>query len=634
MNTTSPISKLAALASGMIWISSAHAQNANFAPGDLVLFFQKPGNNNTLYVGLGNAATGFRGTASGPTDDRQALNLVNINTELTDAFGSGWATDPEIYAGLVAARSNSTGTQVVDGDPTRTLYVSSPRSPLGSPGAAGSNGWDLSLSNPFTAGATQIAAFGNTFETNYTTRAAVSPVNVSTIDDQNPFLAPGLQDTAFKAFAGGVQQAGAAGTLGNFAPAGQVEFALDLYRILPRTTGTNSDQIISGPDKTGSYEGTVVVSASGSVSFITQAAVASPEITVESTDTTPSTDITSGQTLDFGTVNPGESGAAANLMIKNPGDADLTGITLSVTGTNASEFEISTLAGDSLSQNGSTAFTITFNPSSGGTKSAVLHIASNDPDENPFDIALAGNAPFPAPEIRIDNSSNVELADGSAGSAQNFSRVLIGKSSRVRTFTIHNTGNADLTGLAVSVAGTHTSDFIITQPSGTTLAPNETATFTVAFKPRAAGTRSAVVRIASIDADESPFDLSVRGTGLVPAPEIDIQQPAGSSQVDGSAKRAFGTVKVSAQKGKSLTFTIKNTGTAPLTKLSTAIGGTHKNDFTATKPKLANLAPGASTTFTVTFKPSAKGTRKAALKVSSNDANENPFDIQLTGMGS
>ena len=142
---------LAVLASGIICMSGVNAQNANFAQGDLVLFFQKPGNNNTVYVGLGNAATAFRGTESGPTVDRQALNLVNIGTELTDAFGSGWAADPEIYAGLVAARSNSTGTQVFDGDPTRTLYVSSPRNPIGSPGAASSAGWDLSLSNPFTA---------------------------------------------------------------------------------------------------------------------------------------------------------------------------------------------------------------------------------------------------------------------------------------------------------------------------------------------------------------------------------------------------------------------------------------------------------------------------------------------------
>jgi hypothetical protein len=42
---------------------------------------------------------------------------------------------------------------------------------------------------------------------------------------------------------------------------------------------------------------------------------------------------------------------------------------------------------------------------------------------------------------------------------------------------------------------------------------------------------------------------------------------------------------------------------------------------------------GANNTFKVTFKPTASGTRSATLKILSNDANENSFDIQLDGTG-
>jgi hypothetical protein len=35
----------------------------------------------------------------------------------------------------------------------------------------------------------------------------------------------------------------------------------------------------------------------------------------------------------------------------------------------------------------------------------------------------------------------------------------------------------------------------------------------------------------------------------------------------------------------------------------------------------------------VTFKPKAKGNRNAAIHIRSNDADENPFDIKLTGLG-
>jgi len=39
---------------------------------------------------------------------------------------------------------------------------------------------------------------------------------------------------------------------------------------------------------------------------------------------------------------------------------------------------------------GSTTFSVTFTPATGGARPAALHIASNSADESPFDIALAG----------------------------------------------------------------------------------------------------------------------------------------------------------------------------------------------------------------------------------------------------
>ena len=56
-------------------------------------------------------------------------------------------------------------------------------------------------------------------------------------------------------------------------------------------------------------------------------------------------------------------------------------------------------------------------------------------------------------------------------------------------------------------------------------------------------------------------------------------------------------------------------------------------EFTVGLPGKKALAPGASTTFKVTFKPAAAGSRIAVIKIASNDSNENPFDIKLTGTG-
>lgn len=45
------------------------------------------------------------------------------------------------------------------------------------------------------------------------------------------------------------------------------------------------------------------------------------------------------------------------------------------------------------------------------------------------------------------------------------------------------------------------------------------------------------------------------------------------------------------------------------------------------------LEPGAKTTFSVTLKPTAKGTRNAAIHIASDDPNEAAYDIALTGKG-
>lgn len=121
--------------------------------------------------------------------------------------------------------------------------------------------------------------------------------------------------------------------------------------------------------------------------------------------------------------------------------------------------------------------------------------------------------------------------------------------------------------------------------------------------------------------------------GVAPVPEIAVEQPKGSGLADGKSKRGFGTVKVG-KAGSAKTFTIRNSGTASLRRLAVIKNGAHADDFVITRPVLTTLAPGASTTFKVIFKPKAKGARAAALHIRSNDADENPFDIRVTGVGS
>src|SRR5262249_44958233 len=65
---------------------------------------------------------------------------------------------------------------------------------------------------------------------------------------------------------------------------------------------------------------------------------------------------------------------------------------------------------------------------------------------------------------------------------------------------------------------------------------------------------------------------------------------------------------------------LKNTGTASLSIMSIAITGTNAADFAQTRNCGSSLAVGATCYISVTFKPTASGTRTAALSITDNAA--------------
>ena len=80
------------------------------------------------------------------------------------------------------------------------------------------------------------------------------------------------------------------------------------------------------------------------------------------------------------------------------------------------------------------------------------------------------------------------------------------------------------------------------------------------------------------------------------------------------------------------TFTIKNTGLAPLVISSVQVTGAQAADFMVDTAGLpGSVPPGSQGTFTVTFHPGARGDRVTTLRVVSNDPVESPMVIALTG---
>ena len=64
---------------------------------------------------------------------------------------------------------------------------------------------------------------------------------------------------------------------------------------------------------------------------------------------------------------------------------------MSIDGANTSDFTVSAALGSTtLVPGATTTFAVTFAPTGLGARTATLHVASNDPDENAFDINLTG----------------------------------------------------------------------------------------------------------------------------------------------------------------------------------------------------------------------------------------------------
>ena len=107
--------------------------------------------------------------------------------------------------------------------------------------------------------------------------------------------------------------------------------------------------------------------------------------------TTSGPDISVNETtLAFGSVSTGGEGTL-NLVISNDGDADLSVSSSVISGANAAEFEIS--SGSTTAQiapGGSHTLIVSFKPTTEGSKSATLSIASDDANQPSVEVALSG----------------------------------------------------------------------------------------------------------------------------------------------------------------------------------------------------------------------------------------------------
>ncbi|MFC4816529.1 choice-of-anchor D domain-containing protein [Flavobacterium sp. GCM10023249] len=304
--------------------------------------------------------------------------------------------------------------------------------------------------------------------------------------------------------------------------------------------GSTTFTVTFNSPATGTFTDTVVVTSNdtdeATYNYDVTANIpsgSSPEINIQGNSTTIADgDITPavGDDTDFGTTTT-STNVVKTYTIQNTGTANLS--VTNVAMTTGSVFTVGgiTLPATILPGN-ATTFTVTFNSASTGAFTDTVEVTNDDADEATYNYNVTANIPAPAPEINLQGNSTT-IVDGdltpSVADDTSFGSTIV-STNIVRTFTIQNTGSANLNVSAIAMTtGTRFTVGGITLPA--VVASGGSTTFTVTFNSATVGTFNDIVTVTSDDADETAYDFAVTGTAT-PAPCGDLFI---SEYIEGSA---------------------------------------------------------------------------------------------------
>src|SRR5216683_4019992 len=360
-------------------------------------------------------------------------------------------------------------------------------------------------------------------------------------------------------------------------------------KFAPTTTGAKSANMSVADDATGSPQ-TVLLTGTGTAPAVTFAAVS----------------------VAFGNQATGMSSATTDVTITNSGTAALNITSITVTGTDPTQFTLGaptsgtacTLGASALTAGSSCKVGVKFSPTTTGAKSANVSVA-DDAAGSPQTVPLTGTGTAPSVALVPANIA--------------FGNQPITASSTTIDVTLTNSGTGTLNITSITLTGTDPTQFALGAPTSGTACPLGASALNagsnckvgVKFAPTTSGGKSANVSVAD-DATGSPQTVPLTGTGttatvaLTPSPE-----PFGNQRV--------GTTSAAS------TITLTNSGNGAVTLAAAnavSLSGGNVADFAITGGTCANsvvltASPGPGNTCTVTaaFTPSALGPETTTLTV-------------------
>jgi len=310
--------------------------------------------------------------------------------------------------------------------------------------------------------------------------------------------------------------------------AGDFSVIIQPDNVVPASGGTTSLHVRFDPSASGLRSAEISITNDDAdenpFNFAIQGTGIDPEIAVSGNSINISDGDTTPQFSDFtnfGSANFVGVSINRNFVITNTGTTDLSIATpISITGPHSSDFTVTSQPDMSVPPNGgTTSFTVRFDPTATGLRSAEISFGNNDADEDPFNFAIEGTGTVS--EIEVTDNDGTVIPDGditpSNAESTDFGVVSIGSPS-VSQFTINNSGDGNLllTGSPrVEISGSP--DFTISaQPSAPFVTPMNSLDFSVQFIPASTSLTSATVSISNNDIDEDPYTFVVQGTGNIP----------------------------------------------------------------------------------------------------------------------
>jgi archaellum component FlaG (FlaF/FlaG flagellin family) len=325
----------------------------------------------------------------------------------------------------------------------------------------------------------------------------------------------------------------------------------------------------------------------------------------------------------FGSIDVSSGTTTRTFTINNigAGTLTLTGSSpyVTINGTNAGDFSVTAIPSNSIASSGSTTFQVTFNPSAVGNRNATISIANDDAAKNPYTFNIQGYG-FTLGNLVVSGITTPLAANGNyiyQGVLFNF-RYWKHESAN---YYLYNDEFSSSRYWNIDNNTDDANSYFWSKDHSEDPSPVNVVAWDTSGGLGGRGTPFVMDAVASPNIALLGNSITIIDGDITPS--LTDFTDFGSSDVStGTVIRIF---KIKNRGGATLNLT----GTSPYI----AIIGTNASEFTVTNVPSSSIAGGDSTTFQITFNPSAAGIRSATISITSNDVNENPFNFSIQGYG-